>query len=243
MSFIGDIFNILLYQPLLNVLILLYKYLPGQDFGVAVVVLTLLIRVILHPLAVKGIKSQRALQEIQPKIKAIQEQSKNDKERQARETLALYKKEKINPFSGFLTVLVQLPILIALFRVFGGDFSKSYQFLYGFVSSPAELNTVFLGMVNLAEASAALAVLTGIAQFVQAKMTSPSIGKSVPAQSRDFSAMMQKQMLYFLPAFTVFILWKLPSALALYWLVTTLFTIVQQYFIFKKYDKDGVRTS
>ena len=119
MEFFTDIFKAIFYQPLLDAIVLIYKYLPGHDFGVAVIILTVLIKFILYPLSAKGIKSQKALQDLQPKIKELQERFKDDKNRQAKEVMDLYKKEKINPFSGFLLLLVQLPILFALFKVFG----------------------------------------------------------------------------------------------------------------------------
>lgn len=224
MSSIGDIFNAIFYQPLFKALFLLYTYLPGHDFGVAVIVLTVLVKLVLYPLGAKGIKSQRAMQELQPKIKEIQERFKNDKTRQAKETMDLYKKEKINPFSGFALLLVQLPILFALFRLFW----KGIEKLEG-------VNADFLGMVNLAESSVILVILAGAAQFWQAKTQAPpSLPKANSAGNLDFSSMMQKQMLYLFPLFTVFILWRMPSAIALYWLTTTLFTILQQYITLRK---------
>lgn len=229
-------FNTILCQPLFNALILLYEYLPGQDFGIAVIALTVLIKLIFYPLGVKGIKSQKALSTLQPKIKAIQEKFKNNKTEQARATMELYKQEKINPLSGCLPLLIQLPILFALFRVFWRGFGEEQLgFLYSFVPHSGPIDTTFLGILNLAEASIILAILTGITQFFQTKMVSSKqkIAKKGPL---DFSQMMQKQMLYFFPFFTVFILWRLPSAIALYWMVTTLFTIGQQYFILKKND-------
>jgi len=227
-------FNLILYQPLFNALVLLYLYLPGQDFGIAVIVLTILIKLILYPLGAKGIRAQKALQELQPKIKEIQERFKDDKEEQARAMMEFYKKEKINPFSGCLPLLIQLPILIALFRVFWQGFGvEQLRHLYNFVPHPAQIDTTFLGLINLAETSVILAIITGIFQFWQTKMTIPQ-QKMVKRGSPDFSSMMQKQMLYFFPIFTVFILWRLPSAIALYWLVTTLFTIFQQYITLKK---------
>lgn len=229
MNLFADIFNTLFYQPLFNALILLYKYLPGHDFGVAVIVLTVLIKLILYPLGTKGIKSQKALQELQPKIKDVQEKFKDDKTRQAKEVMDLYKKEKINPFSGFLLLLIQLPILFALFRVFW----KGLEAMKG-------VDMTFLGTLNLRESSAVLVILAGLAQFWQAKMTTPPStrsahsGQAATQGKPDFSSMMQKQMLYFMPLFTVFILWRMPSAIALYWLATTLFTVLQQYFTLKK---------
>jgi len=100
MDFIIGAFNTILYQPLFNALIFLYQYLPGQDFGIAVIVLTVLIRVLFYPLMLKSITSQRALSELQPKIQEIQEKYKNDKERQSKEMMQLYQREKINPLGG-----------------------------------------------------------------------------------------------------------------------------------------------
>jgi len=231
-------FNLILYQPLFNALIMLYDYIPGHDFGIAVIVLTVLIKFVLYPLGAQGIRSQKALSEIQPKIKEVQEKFKNDKEQQTKAVMELYKQEKVNPLSGCLPLLVQLPILIGLFQVFWRGFGEEQLiFLYNFVPYPGEINTVFLGIVNLASASAILAVITGILQFFQTKMMTPRPGSGQAAKkgSPDFSQMMQKQMLYFFPLFTVFILWRLPAAIALYWLTTTLFTIVQQYIMLRKH--------
>jgi YidC/Oxa1 family membrane protein insertase len=237
-----NVFNIILYQPLFNALVLLYLYLPGQDFGVAVIVLTILIKLILYPLGAKGIRAQKSLQELQPKIKEMQEKFKNDKEKQAKAMMEFYKKEKINPLSGCLPLLIQLPILIGLFRVFWRGFEpEQFQFLYSFLPYPGQIDTTFLGIINLAEASVILAIITGIFQFIQTKMLSPSTSSGQATKQKgppDFSSMMQKQMLYFFPIFTVFILWRLPSAIALYWLVTTLFTIGQQYVTLRKKKND-----
>ena len=232
-------FNLILYQPLFNALVFLYQYLPGHDFGIAVIVLTILIKVILYPLGTQGIKSQKALSSLQPKIKEIQEKFKGDKEKQAKATMELYKQEKINPLSGCLPLLVQLPILIALFRVFWKGFgTEQLGFLYSFIPHPGQIDTTFLGIMNLAEASIILAVLTGITQFFQTKMVTTK-QKTAKKGSPDFSQMMQKQMLYFFPIFTVFILCRLPSAIAVYWLTTTLFTIGQQYITLKKKIDDS----
>ena len=227
-------FDTILYRPLFNALVLLYECLPGHDFGVAIIVLTCIIRILLYPSTLKSIKSQRALQEIQPKMKEIQAKFKNDKAKQAQATMELYKKEKINPLSGCLPVLVQLPILIALFwalKNLAGNFgSIDTGILYSFVPDPGEINPMFLGVMSLTEPSIVLAVFAGISQFFQSKMLT---SKTSSGKSGDFSQMMQKQMLYFFPIFTILILWKLPSAIGLYWLTTTLFAIGQQYLTFR----------
>jgi len=239
MNFFTSAFHTFLYQPLFNALVLIYLYLPGHDFGVAVVVLTVLIKLALYPLGVQAIRSQKSLAQLQPKMKEIQEKFKNNKEQQSRAMMDLYKKEKINPFSGFLPLIIQLPILIGLYRVFWKGFDEAQLgSLYGFISNPGHIDTTFLGIMDLAQASIVLAILTGIAQFFQSKMMSTNQKKS--AGSSDMSQMMQKQMLYFFPLFTVFVLWRLPAAVALYWLTTTLFTIVQQYIILKKHDSPRI---
>jgi len=226
-------FYTILYQPLFNALVLVYLYLPGHDFGLAVILLTLVIRTALYPLGVQAIRSQKTLAQLQPKMKEIQEKFKNNKEQQSRAMMELYQKEKINPFSGCLPMIVQLPILIGLYQVFWKGFGEAQMsFLYGVVPNPGLINTSFLGIMDLSQASIFLAVLTGAAQFFQSKMmTAKQVKSKGPT---DMSQMMQKQMLYLFPIFTVFILWKLPAAVALYWLTTTLFTIVQQYIILKK---------
>lgn len=233
---IGQIFNIILYQPLFNALIFLYMALPGKDFGVAVIILTILIKFLLYPLGTQAIKSQKAIQEIQPQLKEIQEKYKNDSKAKAEATMELYKKAKINPFSGFLSLFIQIPILFALYRIFWKGLNpQELVNLYSFIPNPGQIDPTFFNVINLANPNIYLAVLAGIFQFIQTKMTTP---KKQQAQSTkpgapDFSQMMQKQMLYFFPVFTIFILWKLPSALALYWIITSIFTIVQQYLTLK----------
>ena len=234
-------FDIVLYQPLFNGLILLYKYIPGQDFGVAVIVLTILIKVILYPLGAKGIKMQKQLSEIQPKIKEIERKFKHNKEQQMKAIMDFYKKEKINPFSGCLPLLIQLPILIALYRVFWKGFEpEQMNHLYSFVSAPEAFNPTFLGIVNLAEPFVYLALIAGVFQFIQTKMLTPTLSKTQQKKidpkdpMAGFSNMMQKQMLYFFPLFTVMILWTLPAAIGLYWITFTLFAIAQQKLVLKQ---------
>ncbi|MBU3918889.1 YidC/Oxa1 family membrane protein insertase [Patescibacteria group bacterium] len=241
MSAFIKFFHITLWQPLFNLLILFYIYIP--NLGVAIILLTVLIRVILYPLQAKAAKSQLALQAIQPKLKEVQKQHKDNKEEQAKAMMALYKTEGINPFSGFLVMLIQFPILIVLYRLFWqGIQEENYQYLYSFVQRPETINAIFLGM-NLNEPSTVLAILVGIAFFAQAKLSTPK----KPAKSDKkgagamFGDMFQKQMLYVFPIFIVFILLRLPSALGLYLLISGIFTAGQQYLAKKKrQEKENV---
>ena len=228
-------FNTILYQPLLNALVFLYQYLPGQDFGVAVIVLTLIIRFALYPLMLTSIKSQKMLTELQPKIQEIQQRNKDNKEKQAQEMMKLYQEQKINPFGGCLPLLLQLPILFALYRVFWHGFEpKAMSLLYSFVPNPGVIDPNFLGFLNLSQPSLVLAVLAGIFQFIQTKMMAPKHKPSADkGQMSEITGAMQKQMIYFLPLFTVMILFRLPAAIGLYWIVTAIFSIGQQYLVLK----------
>ena len=184
---------------------------------------------------IRSLKYQKVLSDLQPKIQEIQKKYNGDREKQTKELVLLYQKEKINPFSGFLFLLIQLPILIALYQVFWkGLRPEAMVNLYNFISNPGALDPTFFGMINLAQPSLALAVLAGITQFYQTKMLTPKTPKRKQDQMTQFSEMMQKQMLYFLPIFTAFILWRLPAAIGLYWIVTVLFSILQQYLIYSK---------
>lgn len=231
---IGDFFNLFLYKPLFNLLVLFYNIIPGNDFGVAIIFLTLLIKFILYPLSLKSFKSQKVLQDLQPKIKNLQEKYKNDKESLARATLDLYRNEKINPFSGLFLAFMQLPILIALYSVFSqGLKAEQLSNLYNFIKNPIIINPIFLGLIDLSKPNIILAVLAGILQFFQTKMASSNVDKK-NEKIPDVAKIMQTQMLYFFPVITIIILLNLPSALGLYWVVGSGFSILQQYYIIKK---------
>jgi len=238
MNFIGIIFNDVFYRPLFNGLIFLYNIMPWHDFGVAIIVLTLVIRLILYPLNQKAIKSQRALNDLQPQIKEVQSKHKNDKAKQSQALMELYKNNGINPASGCLPLLIQLPVLIALYRVFWNGLNPaSLSSLYSFISRPEMINPWFLRLIDLSKNNYIMAILAGVLTFFQTKMIVPKQQK-VPVAG-DFGTMFNKQMVYLMPVITVVIAWRLPAGLALYWIVITLFGIVQQYLVTRK--KDGVK--
>jgi len=234
MELLIAIFNQTLYRPLFNGLIWLYNIIPGHDLGIAIIVLTILIRLVLYPFSQKAIRSQKSMAKLQPEIQEIRKKYK-DKQEQAKATMDLYKKHKINPISGCLPILIQFPILIALYRVFfTGLDPQKLDGLYSFVARPEALNLMFLGVVDLSQRSIVLALLSGLFMFIQSKIIMP---KKMTQQKDglkigglDFSSLISQQMTYFMPLITVFIAWSLPAALPLYWVVITLFGIIQQYF-------------
>jgi YidC/Oxa1 family membrane protein insertase len=242
---IKAIFTSIVFQPLYNALIALYVIIP--DFGVAIVILTIIIRALLIPLSKKSIESQKKMQEIQPQIKEIQEKYKNDKQVQGQKIMAFYKEKKINPAAGCLPIIVQLIFLIALYRVFmlGLNGQESSELLYSFAKDPGQLNHISLGILDLAKPHIPLAIIAAGLQFVQGKMMlqQRKNGEKQKGQKEekepDFSTMMQQQMIYMGPVITLIIGIKFPSGLILYWIVTTIFMIVQQYLILKKEGKEN----
>lgn len=223
------LFTTFLYQPLFNGLVVFYQFIPGNDFGIAIISLTLLLRFALYPLSAKAIVAQRRLALLQPKVKELQERLKNDKEKQAKEILDLYKKEGINPFAGIGPILLQLPILFAMYRVFwnGLGVEELSQFLYSFIPHPGVIDPSFLGMIMLNEKSLGIALMAGFFQFLQTKhaMQMNSSTKS----SSDMAQAMQKQMVIIFPIVTAGIVSQLPSAIGIYWITTSIFSLWQQW--------------
>lgn len=228
-----DLFNEILFRPLLNLLVFLYGFMPGHDMGLAIIALTIVIRLIFWPLSQKGIRSQTALAKIQPEIEDINKKYAGNKEAQAKALMELYKKHNINPLSGCLPILIQIPVLIALWKVFlSGVQIESISGLYSFIQSPSQIQPIFLGVFDLTQKSMILAIIAGILQYIQTKMVMPQT-KNTPAVP-DFSRIMSSQMLYFAPILTIIVSVSLPAALPLYWIITTIMTIGQQYWIKKR---------
>lgn len=242
---IGYLFNLICYHPILNLLVLTYNFIPTQDIGLVIIILTLIFKLILYPFSQKTIEAQKKLKDLQPKIDALKEKYKDQKEKQALEMMNIYKEHKINPLSSCLPLLIQLPFLIAIYQVFNigltnGDLSG----LYPFVANPGHINTLAFGFIDLSKPQWILAVLAGAAQFWQAKMMMakrPEVrGKS--AEDEDMAAIMSKQMLYMMPIMTVIIGISLPSGLVFYWLLLTIFTGLQQLLVMrKKKDKEETK--
>ena len=233
-----EIYNVLLFQPLLNLLVYLYNHIG--DIGISIIIITLLTRIILFYPSFKALKSQKALQDLQPKIKDLQNKHKDNKEEQTKALMDFYKENKVNPFSSCLPMLIQLPIIFALYGVFRSGLSSiNNEFLYSFIKAPESINTMFLGIINMGETNLPLAILAGGLQFIQAKLMMAKTQKNNQPKTKspqgiaDMSGMLSKQMLYLMPAMTVFIAMSLPSGLALYWVTTTLFAIGQQYVIMR----------
>jgi YidC/Oxa1 family membrane protein insertase len=226
------LYNQIFYRPILNVLIFFYNTIAVHDFGLAIIFVTLVIRFVLYPFFHKGTKHQMMMQRLQPKIKKLQETHKDDKVKQSEALMALYKEHGVNPFLGIVLLLIQLPIMLALYWVVrSGLGTGQLAGLYSFIAQPSSINAIFLGLINLAKPSWILIGLAAIAQYTQARLAiyrnpDPSVQLS-PAER------MAQNMAFIGPIFTILIFYGLPAAIGLYWLVTSLFSIVQQMIVNK----------
>lgn len=225
------------YQPLFNVFFVtfffIYDHIAFGDFGVAIILLTLVVRIVLYPLFHKGMYHQTAMQRIQPKIKEIQNRHKGDMQKQTEALWELYREHKVNPFSGFLFLLIQLPVFIAMYGLIRGFTGKTALPLYAYVTARPEINQMFLGLINMHERNILLIAIAAIFQYIQGSYSLALSGKKAKDVGDEPSAAEQvgRNMTYIMPGMTVVILWNFPSALALYWAATAAFSIVQQYFI------------
>lgn len=219
--------NFILVPVLLNTLVVFYNFIP--DVGLVIIILTILIRLILAPSFGKSIKNQQVLTALQPKINEIREKFKTDQQSQASAMMALYKEHKVNPFSSCLPLLIQLPIMISLYFVFTKALSGNLEGLYSFVQKPESLSPMFLGILDLSKPNWVLAILAGLSQFWQSKLMTPN--KNNASATDTTQKIMSMQMTYMLPIISVVIAWNFPAGLPLYWVVSTIFGVGQQYII------------
>lgn len=217
------IFHTYIYAPILSVLVFIYQNISFHDLGIAIAELTILVRFVLFPIFFKSAKDQALMQRIQPHIKEIQEKHKDNKEEQAKALMSLYKEHKLNPFSGFFLLLLQLPVLFAIYQIFERELSVG---LFD--------NLTFLGLINLGEKSLVIAVLAALFQFVQTKLMMSKTKKG----DGGSMASMNKIMVVVGPAISFFILMNLPSALGFFWIISTIFSIGQQLYINKQFNAD-----
>lgn len=229
----ASIYHLLISRPLLNILVFFYNTIAFQDLGVSIVLLTIFIRLLLFPLFQKSIRYQLAMQAIQPKMKEIQEKHKEDKKKQTEAMMALYQEHNLNPFSGFLFLIIQIPILIGLYRIFLTTVNgATLQGLYSFIAVPAALHTSFLGLINLSGKNIIMVVAAACLQYFQGKLS------LVPhkGHAQTDAEKMGRRMVLIGPLITIFIFWQLPAAIALYWCITSLFSIIQQLLVNKEFS-------
>jgi len=229
------IWDTFLYQPLLNALAFLVSVVPGGDVGIAIILLTILVKIALYPLSQKSIEGQAKMNFLAPELNKIKKSGAN-KEEQAKQTFELYKKHKTNPFSGCLLVLIQIPIIFALYYVFYKGISFESGVLYSFIAAPQSMNMNFLGVIDIAGKSLFLAIIAGISQYLQAHFMPkpPASSGETGSFQESFAKSMHLQMKYFFPIIVTFIAYSISGAVALYWITSNLFAVAQQVYANKK---------
>lgn len=246
MGQIGDLFNHIFTYPIYNLLMLLVHVFG--DFGLSIIVLTLLIRLLLFPLTLKQLRSTKATQAIQPLMADLKKKYANDQRAQYDAMQALYKEYKINPMAGCLPLLIQMPVLYGLFYAMSNLLRAShittqivnaqiYPFLPKFTTVPSFdlrwftfINPHWVISLAQPDQSHILPILAGLATFVQLRM-SQARTQNQPGKQKDMMTQQMQMMSFIMPFFTVFIAWGFPAGLALYWTTSSVFSMVQQYFV------------
>ena len=240
------LWNTIFYEPIYNALIFIVNSITFGDVGFAIIILTIVVKLLLAPLTRKSIKSQILMKRIEPELRQLKKDYPK-KEEQAKKTFELYKKYDVNPFSGCLVILLQLPVIFALYYVFYKGISIEGP-LYAFINSPLSFNTNFLGLIDIYGKSIVLALLAGITQFIQGYLATPMKGKTEvvkgvnePKTFQDqLSDSMQLNIRYILPIFVAVISYQISAAVALYWVVSNIFTIAQEWYIRRALAKNSI---
>jgi len=235
------LFQEVLYRPLLNFLVFIYS-LPPHDLGVAILILTLIVKLALWPLTKKTILEQRKSQEVSMKLQSemqkLREKYKDNPQKQNEELSKIFKDQKFNPFASFIPMIIQLVILIALYQVFR-DIGNPGQnlMLYSFIKNPGSINPISFGFLNLTKPNVFLAVLVGFVQYIQTMMIQPKLTAKQKKQNPALA--MQSPMNIMMSFFIVIIALRVPSSLALFWCLSGIFAIIQQKLILKQQLMDG----
>ncbi len=234
------LWNLFFYKPLYNALFWLVDVVPQNSLFIAVIILTIIVRLIISPLSYKAVRTQIKTKALQPALKVIKE-TITDKQEQARATLELYKKHGVNPFSSFLLILVQFPIIIALYWVFrDGGVEIDPSILYSFISAPENVSLTSFG-IDLAQKSYILAALAGITQYIHISRSASfkQMGDSGSQNEQEkMMAMVGKSMKFSMPIMITIFSYIIGGAVALYWVTSNVFMIVQEHFIQKKLNKE-----
>ncbi|OGF51730.1 hypothetical protein A3I27_04495 [Candidatus Giovannonibacteria bacterium RIFCSPLOWO2_02_FULL_43_11b] len=222
------IYNEVLYRPLYNALVFLTGLVPGHDIGIAIVLLTVLVRIIIFPFTHRGLITQIKMKKLEPEIKKIKESYKNNTEEQNKKMMELYKEHGVNPLSGCFLLLIQLPILITLYQLFLKGLLTGGVALYSFVAMPEVVATSFLGLVNLSVPNYFLAFLAGFSQFLQMKLSNPKIPQKGSNMKDEMARAMAIQATYILPLVIFYISTRFPAALSLYWTSSNVFATLHE---------------
>lgn len=234
------IWHTFFFDPVYNGLVFFIDVIPGGDVGLAIIATVIVVKMILLPLSIKAAKTQKVMREIEPKLKELKEKYKDNREEQARQMMVIYKEAGMNPFASIFLLFLQIPIVIALYLSVskGGGVPLpdiNTELLYAFVASPVSVTMNFLGIIDITGKSLILALLAGVTQFFQIKLSMPPLppkdANAEPSLKDDFMRNMQLQMRYVMPVVIVFAAYAISAAIALYFFVSNLVAIGQEFYV------------
>lgn len=242
---ISNLFHAGIYDPLYNGVAFFVGIIPSHDIGLAIIALTIVVRIVIYPLSSRAIRAQMAMKEVAPEIELLKIKYKDKREEQGRAIFALYKERGIHPFASIGLVLIQFPVLIGLYWVFyaGGFPEVDASLLYSFVQIPASVNMEFLGVLDMSQRSIILAVLAAVTQFIYTRLSMGSRKKVLEATpveaslSGDMAKSFDLQARYMLPAIIGVIAYTIPAAAPLYWVTSNILMILQEYAAGRRFGK------
>lgn len=243
---ISQWFHAGVYDPLYNGVAFFVGIIPTHDIGLAIIALTIVVRIIIYPLSSRAIRAQMAMKKVAPEVELLKAKYKDNREEQGRAIFALYKERDVHPFASIGLMLIQFPVLIGLYWVFyaGGFPDVDASLLYSFVSVPAAVNMEFLGVLDMSQRSIILAALAALTQFVYTRLSMGPRQKALEATpveaslSGDMAKSFDLQARYMLPLIIGVIAYTIPAAAPLYWVTSNILMIVQEYAMGRRFGKD-----
>ncbi len=231
-------FHTLFYEPLYNLVVVMLQVVPLHDIGAAIIAVTLIVKTLLFPLNMSALRSQHIMKRLEGDMAKIKEESKKDPREASKKMMELYKKNNVNPFASIVTILIQLPVVIALYFVVSKGLYADPNSLYSFISFPETLHTKAFGILDVTQKSVVIALLTGISAYILARRQTMTMVTEKPAHEETFQdhfmKSMKVQLLYVLPVIIGVSAYLFPAALGLYWFTGNVISIFQDMYMKKQ---------
>jgi YidC/Oxa1 family membrane protein insertase len=232
-------FHTLFYDPIYNLLVTVLTYVPLHDIGAAILIVTLIVKIILTPLNLSALRSQYIMKKIEGEMNELKEKHKESPQEASKKMMEIYKREKVNPFASLFVVLIQIPIIFALYKVFSHGLYADAASLYSFVHFPENLHTLAFGLFDVTKKNIIVALLAGLSSyFLARRQTSTMVSKKKEGTDESFQDQFMKsmkvQLLYVLPVIIVFSAAVLPAALGFYWFINNTITYGQDVYMKNK---------
>jgi len=242
----GFIWHTFFFDPVYNSLIFFIDVVRNGDVGIAIISTVILVKLIMLPLSLKSARTQLVMRELQPQLDEIKKKHKDEKETQALKTMEIFKEAKVNPLSSIMLLFIQIPVVIALYFAVsrGGGIPLpeiNIDLLYEFIPVPEVVSMMFLGIIDIAAKSLPLALLAGVTQFLHTRLTLPPAKPKDPNKEpnfkEDFGRSMNMQMRYVMPGIIFFVAYTISASIALYFTISNLMSIAQEYIVRHKMKK------